>query len=140
MSTTRRDLSKLATLARVLIPGTPKMPSVDQIAGFADLLARAVKATALSDREIDAVLAALPATLDWDAAKAFSTAEPALFETAATIASGAYLLAPEVLAALRFPTERRFPAGPMDFADEYETGIVDPVIAHGPRWVDPRGR
>lgn len=138
MSTTSRDLSKLAALARVLIPGTDKMPSVDQIAGFDALLVRAVKATALTDAEVGAVLDAIPAKLDWDTAKAFSKAQPALFETASTLASGAYLLAPEVLAALNFPTERRFPAGPMDFADEYETGIVEPVIAHGQRWVDPR--
>ena len=59
---------------------------------------------------------------------------------ASTIASGAYLLAPEVLVSLGFPTERRFPAGPMEFADEYETGIVDEVVARGQRWVDPRGR
>ncbi len=140
MSTTSRDLSKLRTLARVLIPGTDKMPSVDQIADFDALLVRAVKATALTDAEIGAVLDAIPVSLDWDSAKAFSKAAPALFETASTLASGAYLLAPEVLAALRFPTERRFPAGPMDFADEYETGIVEPVIAHGQRWVDPRGK
>jgi Arc/MetJ family transcription regulator len=140
MSTTQRDLNKLQALARVLIPGTDKMPAVDQIAGFDALLARAVKATALTDTELGAVLDALPASLDWDAAKALAKAQPALFETASTLASGAYLLAPEVLAALRFPTERRFPAGPMDFADEYETGIVDPVIAHGQRWVDPRKR
>lgn len=138
MSTTQRDLSKLKTLAQVLIPGTEKMPSVDRIAGFDALLIKAVKATALTEAEIGAVLDAIPATLDWETAKAFSKAQPALFETASTLASGAYLLAPEVLAALNFPTERRFPAGPMDFADEYETGIVEPVIAHGQRWVDPR--
>lgn len=140
MSTTRRDLSKLESLARVLIPGTEKMPPVDRIAGFQDLLARAVKAAALTEAEVGAVLDAIPEKLDWETAKALSKAKTALFETAATLASGAYLLAPEVLAALRFPTERRFPAGPMDFADEYETGIVEPVIAHGQRWVDPRKR
>lgn len=140
MSTTQRDLSKLQTLARVLIPGTQRMPSVDRIAGFQDLIARAVKAAALTEAEIGAVLEAIPEKLDWESARAFSKEKPALFETASTLASGAYLLAPEVLAALRFPTERRFPAGPMDFADEYETGIVEPVIAHGQRWVDPRKR
>lgn len=139
MSKTARDLSKLQALARALIPGTDTMPPVDQIAGFDALLARSVKAMALTDAEIGAVLDAIPARLDWDTAKSFSKAQPALFETASTLASGAYLMAPEVLAALRFPIERRFPAGPMDFADEYETGIVEPVLARGQSWVDPRG-
>ncbi len=140
MSKTLHDLSKLAALARVLIPGTDKMPAVDGIAGFDALLRRAIKAAALTEAEIAAMLAALPAALDWDTAKALSAAKPAEFEMASTIASGAYLLAPEVLQCLGFPTERRFPAGPMDFADEYETGIVDEVVARGQRWVDPRGR
>ncbi len=140
MSTTQHDLSKLAALAHVLIPGADNMPSVANVAGFDALLRRAIKAAALTEAEIAAMLDALPAELDWGAAKALSTAKPAEFEMASTIASGAYLLAPEVLSCLGFPTERRFPAGPMDFADEYETGIVDEVVARGQRWVDPRGR
>ena len=140
MSTSPHDLSRLAALARVLIPGTDKMPSAASIAGFDALLRRAIKAAALTEAEIVAMVEVLPAELDWGMAKALSTAKPAEFEMAATIASGAYLLAPEVLKCLDFPTERRFPAGPMDFADEYETGIVDEVVARGQRWVDPRGR
>lgn len=140
MSKTQHDLSKLAALARVLIPGDGKMPAAAGVAGFDALLRRAIKAAALTEAETAAMLEAIPANVDWAAAKAFSAANPAQFETASTIASGAYLLAPEVLASLGFPTERRFPAGPMDFAEEYDTGIVDEVVARGQKWVDPRGR
>lgn len=140
MSKTLHDLSKLAALARVLIPGDGKMPSAASIAGFDALLRRALKAAALTEAEIAAMLEALPMDIDWNAAKALSVANPAQFETAATIASGAYLLAPEVTSCLGLPTERRFPAGPMDFAEEYETGVVEEVVARGQKWVDPRGR
>lgn len=140
MTKALHDLSKLAALARVLIPGTDKMPSAASIAGFDALMRRAIKAAALTEAEIAAMLDALPAEIDWGAAKALSSEKPAEFEMASTIASGAYLLAPEVLSCLGLPTERRFPAGPMDFAEEYETGIVDEVVARGQRWVDPRGR
>ncbi|MEZ5924213.1 MAG: hypothetical protein R3D57_07490 [Hyphomicrobiaceae bacterium] len=134
-----QDLSRLADLARILVPGSERMPSVDEIKGFEDLLRRAVKASAVTEAELRPLLTALPQRLDWGTVKVFASTDRAGFETLAQLVSGAYLMAPEVLERLGFPTERRFPAGPEEFADEYETGILDPVVGRGPRFRDPRG-
>ncbi len=87
------------------------------------------------------LLAALAGVPESDAladAKAYAAADPARFDIAATIASGAYFMSPMVLERLGYPLERRHPAGVEEFAEEYETGILDPVIARGPRFRDPR--
>lgn len=132
------DIAQLTDLARVLIPGTVRMPSVDAVGKFAELISSAVKAAGVTEPEMRELLEMLPPNIDWASARSLAAAQPAQFETLAQLVTGAYLMAPLVLERLGFPTERRFPAGPEEFADEYETGILDPVVARGPRFRDPR--
>ena len=135
-----REIARLTELARVLIPATDRMPAADGVADFDALLRTAVKASAVTAAELRSALGALPATLDWDGTRAFAAAEPARFELLAQLVTGAYLMARPVLERLGFPleTDRRHPAGPEEFLEEYETGVLEPVITRGQRWRDPR--
>lgn len=135
----KSDIARLTALAGLLLPATEKLPAANAVAEFDALLAAALTASAIAPSEIGAALAALPEPLDWAGVRAFAGRNPAAFEALALIASGAYAMAPDVLNRLGFPADRRNPAGQMDAADEYETGILDPVLARGLVFRDPRG-
>lgn len=132
------DIERLRGLAAVLIPATARMPAAPDVAGFDGLLRTSAKACAYSAAELRAVLDAIPANVDFAGAKAWAAADRARFDMAAVIVSGAYYMAPAVLERLGYPTERRHPAEPEEFLNEYETGIVEAVIARGAFWRDPR--
>ena len=134
----KSDMARLATLAGLLMPATEKLPAANAVASFDALLDAALNASGIPAEEISAALASLPEPLDWAGVRAFAERHPAAFEALALIASGAYAMAPEVLDRLGFPADRRNPAGQMDAADEYETGILDPVLDRGPVFRDPR--
>jgi hypothetical protein len=133
-----KDLARLAALAEILIPGTDAMPAPRMIDGFEALLKSAVVACGLSKEEIQSALDKMPAKLDWETVRKYAAQDSAHFESLALIAGGAYLMAPAVLEKLGFPADRRNPAGAMEAADEYETGILEPVINRGPCFRDPR--
>ena len=133
------QIARLRALAAVLIPGTAEMPAADQVPGFDALLRTAVRACGYPATAIAASLDALPATIEWDAVKAFAAGEPDVFAIASTLASAAYYMAPPVLGKLKFPIERQHPAEVEEFVEEYETGILDAVSARGPRFRDPDG-
>lgn len=133
-----KDLARLTALAEILVPGTDAMPAPGAIDGFEALLTSAIAACGLSQDEIRSALNAMPAKLDWETVRDYSARHSAHFENLAMIASGAYLMAPGVLERLGFPEDRRNPAGAMEAAEEYETGILEPVIKRGPCFRDPR--
>lgn len=128
------DTAKLRALALVLIPGTATMPAIGALPSFDALLVTAVKACGYPDALLRQALDALPADVDWAGAKNFHAAERELFEPLSVLVSAAYYMAPEVLAMLKFPTDRRHPAGSEEFLEEYETGMLDPVVERGPRY------
>lgn len=132
------DVKKLRDLAAVLIPATATMPAAPDVAGYDGLLRIAAKACAYTTAELRAVLDGIPAPVDFGIAKAWSAADRTRFDMAGVIVSGAYYMAPAVLEKLGYPAERRHPAGPEEFLDEYETGVVDAVTARGQVWRDPR--
>lgn len=126
------DIVLLTRLAEVLIPGTEKMPAVGEIGDYDDLLRRAVAACGYTEADLRAAIDAIPAGVDWEGARAFSLAEPMRFGIVSVIVSAAYYMARPVLDRLNFPAERRHPAADDDFANEYMTGILDPVTERGP--------
>jgi hypothetical protein len=128
------EVERLRLLASVLIPGHGKLPPAGSLEGFAQLLGVAVKACGYADRDIRAALDAIPEQPGWESVRAWSSADPAGFNIAATLSSGVYFMSPVVLGILGYPTERRHPAGVEDAANEYETGVLEPVIARGRRW------
>lgn len=132
------EFDRLRRLANLLLPATAKLPAVGSVAGYDTLVATAIDAASVALGDVRSALAALPVHLDWPAMRRFAEAQPKHFENLALIASGSYVMSPEVLTRLGFPAERRNPAGAMDAADEYETGILDPVVNRGPVFRDPR--
>jgi hypothetical protein len=132
------DLANLTRFATALIPATDRMPAASAIEGYDALLQSAVKACGYALEDMRAALDRAAVCGDLVSAKAFAAADPASFEIASTIVSGSYFMSPVVLDRLGYPAERRHPAGPEEFLEEYETGILEPVIARGPRFRDPR--
>lgn len=131
------DIAALTALATVLIPGTAEMPAVGNLKAFDRLLRSSVAACGYADEQLRAALDAVPACMNWETSKAFATAEPGHFQIVSVLASAAYYMAPEVLNQLKFPIDRQHPAADDEFAEEYLSGILDPVIARGKRYRDP---
>lgn len=132
LALTASDAAKLRALGSVLIPGTATMPAVGALPSFDALLVTAVKACGYPEALLRQALDALPGDVDWAGARAFHATRRELFEPLGVLVSAAYYMAPEVLAELKFPTDRRHPAGSEEFIDEYETGVLEPVVERGP--------
>lgn len=132
------EFQRFKTLADLLMPATAKLPAAGSVKEYESLVATAIDAASVPLDDFRSALAALPVSLDWPALRSFAASHPKQFETLSLIASGAYVMAPDLLNRLGFPAERRNPAGPMDAADEYETGILEPVVNRGPVFRDPR--
>lgn len=133
-----RQIGRLVDLADILMPAAHGLPAPSTIGTFGALLQSAVTACGIAVDDVRTALAALPNHLDWESVRSFQGSRPADFDTLALVASGAYVMAPEVLGRLGFPIDRRNPAGTLDAADEYETGILEPVLGRGPVYRDPR--
>lgn len=138
LTLTPADIALLTRLADVLIPGTADMPAVGDIAEYPDLLRRAVAACGYAEADLRAAIDAIPAEVDWEGAKALSAARPERFQILGVIVSAAYYMARPVLDRLKFPADRRHPAADDEFANEYMTGILDPVTERGPVYRDTR--
>lgn len=128
------DLRRLRSLAAVLLPESGEMPGIGRLEGFDALLQRAVKACGYPEETLRQALDRLADAIDWESARALKRERPQHFDPLSVLVSAAYYMAPEVLAKLKFPTDRRHPAGVEEFLEEYETGILDPVIERGPRF------
>jgi hypothetical protein len=131
------DVECLAKLAGVLIPASAAMPAADAVPGIRDALRVAAKACGYREADIRAALKLIDADIDWPGANALAAAQPEAFAILGTLTSAAYYMTPDVLALLKFPTERRNPADMEEFVSEYETGILDPVTERGPRFRHP---
>lgn len=131
---------RMTELATVLIPGDASMPAVASLEMFDSLLQVAVKACGYSNDEIDRAVAGIPPVVCFDSVRCFAEQHARHFEIVSTLVSGAYLMAPAVLDSLRFPTERQFPAGMEDFVEEYDSGVLAPVLERGPRFKDTSRR
>jgi hypothetical protein len=133
---TVEDLERLTRLASVLVPGTAEMPAIGAMSDFDKLLRKAIKACGYPDALIRAALDALLPNVDWAGAQALARSRTAEFSVVSTLISAAYFMDAVVVAKLGFPSDRQQPADLDEFASEYETGILDPVSARGPRYRD----
>ncbi|MES2433454.1 MAG: hypothetical protein V4586_06470 [Pseudomonadota bacterium] len=121
------DLTKLKSLGDILIPASEGMAGFSAVSDIERLLQLATTASGTAPQMV-AAIRDLPSVANLAEAKTFAQNAPAAFAVLAQVISGAYYMAREVLIALNYPLERRNPAGVSDFADEYMTGIVDPVV------------
>lgn len=128
---TTGELALLMGLGDVLIPASATMPAFSEVPGCERNLQVAATASGATEDALRAALATLGPVSDLSGAMAMAEARPEAFQLLALLLTGAYYMAADTLRALNYPTERRNPAGVSDFADEYETGILDPVIENG---------
>lgn len=141
MSSQSLDAAKLAKLrdaAAVLIPVTAVMPPPAGIASFDDLLQRAVRVGSWDRKAIEAAIEDVPDDPNWDRLRNYQQDRPTQFGLVSRLVAAAYLMAPEVLRALSYPTDRRHPAGLDEFAAEFESGVLTPLLDSPPRFRDPR--
>lgn len=135
---TEKCITKLLQLTGVLIEAPEQLPSPFEIPEFNSILKRAVVAADLASEDIVKATEVLPAEVNLDTVRIYAHERPEQFELLALVCSGAYAMAPMVLERLGFPLDRQNPAGTMDAADEYDTGILDPVIGSTMTFRDPR--
>lgn len=64
--------------------------------------------------------------------RSLARSRPGLFASLSTILAGAYLMVPEVRAAVGYPGQGHHPAAPTQIGDELSGGILDRVIDRGP--------
>ncbi|MFC9553592.1 hypothetical protein ACFTWF_22315 [Rhodococcus sp. NPDC056960] len=132
------DVERCTRLAEVLIPGTESMPSVRSLPSFEGLLRTAVRACGYEDKSIQRAIESLPSDIRWDSVEKHASESPEEFHLCAVLVSAAYYMAPQVLAGLSYPVNRRHPAKADEFAEEFGTGILDPVMEREKLFRDPR--
>ena len=133
-----QQVARLREVAAVLVPGRDDMPAPAQLPEFDSLLQRASSACGWSAQEITDATDSLPSDIDWESTKGFESRHPAAFKIVSTLACAAYFMSPRVLELLRYPTNRRHPAGLEEFANEFESGIMEPMLTAEPRFRDTR--
>lgn len=132
----REEIARLRALAEVLIPAQGVMPGAGSVHDFDLWLERAVRAAGYSPEELRAAIVTLPASIDWEGARTLSLAKPDSFAVLSTLACAAYYMSPDVLEKLGFPADRKDPAGPEDFATEFETGLFEKMLSRPPLFRD----
>jgi hypothetical protein len=137
---TDAERATLLAAADALIPAGPGVPSAAAAPGYTAWLDRALAARTDA---FDGIVVAAGRLHDvhgpelLDALRRMSTEEPDAFHGLSAVLAGAYLMIPEVRAAIGYPGQIRHPAAFDAAADEIMSGILDPVIERGPIYVDP---
>ncbi|MBL4929428.1 hypothetical protein JI744_15075 [Tabrizicola sp. KVB23] len=125
---TDAELSRLKQLGDILMPAGGSKPAFSTVPEIDRLLQVAAGASGASQESLTKSISDLPDFSDLAGVKIYAECVPANFALLSRMISGAYYMARDVLLALNYPLERRNPAGVSDFADEYMTGILDPVM------------
>lgn len=124
----------LTRVADALCGGDSEVPPPSALAEYGTWLDRAIAARA------DARRAVLDAALDLSelrgaelrsALRELAGADYEAFHALSSVVAGAYLLVPEVCAAIGYPGQERAPARFDEAAEQLETGILEPVLERG---------
>ncbi|MEU1558461.1 hypothetical protein AB0G86_16485 [Streptomyces scabiei] len=128
------ELATLRAVADVLIPETDTDPAATRAAEYDVWLRRAVDARADSFDLLTGALAALeglpPALLD-AALRRLHAEEPPTFAVLSAVVAGAWLMVPEVKAAVGYPGQKRDVPRLEEAVDQISDGILDPVLERG---------
>jgi hypothetical protein len=131
---TDAEVVALRAVADVLIPATGDHPAATEAAAYNTWLLRAVDARADSFDLITGTLRAFDgldhAALD-TALRRLHTDEPEAFAALSAVVAGAWVMVPEVKAAIGYPGQKRDVPGLEEAADQLSDGILDPVIDRG---------
>lgn len=125
------QLTRICTIAAILLPGAAGSPAPGSLAEFEGLVQRAAHALSCESSALDEAIARLPAELSWNTLSAYASEEPESFELLALLVVGAYFMSPNVLAALGLPAGDRRPAPLEQAVDELSSGILDAVLDRG---------
>lgn len=115
--------------------GGGKLPAPSETPRYAEWLDRALAARADAFDEVVAAAMGLEGlTLEGrrEALRRMDARERPRFHTLSSVVAGAWLLVPEISAALGYPGQVAAPAAFDEAATQLETGILDPVIERGP--------
>jgi hypothetical protein len=129
------ERAALHAVADALIPPHGELPAPSALPGYDAWLDRALAARATDAEAALAVALRLAAPDDPDlreSLKSFAAAEPDAFHLLSSIVAGAYLMVPEVRAAIGYPGQRPHPPQFDEAALQIMDGILDPVIERGP--------
>ncbi len=143
-STTPRKLSSdevqaLISVADVLCAGDGSLPLPSALPTYRKALATALVARIDAFWSVVNTLSALPsgdgASLA-DHLRNMHSDRPEAFQPLSAIAAGAYLLTPEVSAAIGYEGQIRNYPGLEDAVDDLSDGILEPVIERGERYIE----
>jgi len=131
------ERAALGAVADALIPPHGGFASPSQVPGFDSWLDRALAARSDAIEEVTAAalrFGAVPAEERPAALRAYAEEEPAAFHTLSSVVAGAYLMIPEVRAAIGYPGQRKHPPRFDEAVEQIMDGILDPVIERGPAY------
>lgn len=124
----------LVAVADALCAGG-RLPAPSETPGYAEWLDRALAARADAFEEVVVAAVELEGlTLEGrrEALRLMDARERPRFHSLSSVVAGAWLLVPEIAAALGYPGQVAAPAAFDEAAAQLETGILDPVIERGP--------
>jgi hypothetical protein len=131
------ERAALGEVADALIPPRGDFASPSKVPGFDQWLDRALAARSDALEEVVATalrFAAIAPEARLEALHAYSEVDPPGFHLLSSVVAGAYLMIPEVRAAIGYPGQRRHPAQFDEAASQIMDGILDPVIERGPAY------
>jgi hypothetical protein len=132
------ERAALGGVADALIPPRGNFDSPSKVPGFDQWLDRALAARsdALEDVVATALrFAGIAPEERLAALEAYSELDPPGFHLLSSVVAGAYLMIPEVRAAIGYPGQRRHPPQFDEAAGQIMDGILDPVIERGPAYM-----
>jgi hypothetical protein len=126
-----------ARFADVLLPATDDLPAPSAVEVEGRWLDRALAARPDLTEPLIAILARADGRDPAAEARRLRTEEPEAFATLTLLVTGAYYLSPKVRRRIGYPGQKADPATD-DEADYWlRDGLLDPVVARGPRWRRP---
>lgn len=131
---TDEELRGLLRVADVLIPRSGAMPAGSQAPGYETWLARALAARPDAFEAVLAAATRLGGLGDAELAtelRRLCADEPLEFHPLSAVVAGAYLMVPEIRAAIGYPGQERKHPRFDEAAEEIMDGILDPVIERG---------
>jgi hypothetical protein len=139
---THAEVETLRLVADTLIPARGDAPPASAEPEFLEKISIALEARADAFEDIVLLLSELskvaPGDL-WRELRLLHEREPSRFQSLSTVVAGAWLLTSTVRDRIGYHGQRVDKARPEDVVDEFETGILDPVMNRdydtNPLWV-----
>ncbi|MGF0313351.1 hypothetical protein [Rhodococcus sp. IEGM1428] len=133
------EISAFVAVADVLCAGDGSLPLPSALPSYAQAFKTALLARSDAFNSVANTLATVPFQSKARLAQHLRQLHRdslELFQPVAAISAGAYLLTPEVSAAIGYKGQVRNYPGAEDIVDDLSDGILDPVIERGKRYIE----